>query len=451
MKFSEEQNQESRNATSVAGDDTHPGSDTRRMAALDGMPPELVPIMVKNLMQNATDMIYFKDLDSKFILASKSLSERLVGDPEADLRGRSDFDFFDAQCAEDFFASEQEIIRTGEPLTGKIESEVRNSIKTYVFTSKMPLKNGDGKIIGTFGISRDITHEQRVEADLHKAHLELVSASRRAGMEEIATNVIHNVGNVLNSINVSVSNSQTILSRFQPEKIGKLADLIEDNMDNPEFLSAEGKGLQVLSYLRQLVETHTSDGEELGKELESSRRHLDHVSEIVSRQQEYATNLHCFETVDIGELTNDAIRMSSSSLQQHDIEIIRDYESELVTEIDKHRVLQIIVNLIRNAKHACADSGKKRRQIRVACRCYSAQICVEIEDNGVGIPKENLNRLFNHGFTTRENGRGFGLHSCANSARQMGGSLAVASDGPGTGARFTLTLPRELNLETKPE
>jgi len=220
-------------------------------------------------------------------------------------------------------------------------------------------------------------------------------------------------------------------------------------MDDPKFLSAEGKGLQVLGYLRQLAESYASDCDELRQELENNRRHLAHVSEIVARQQEYATNLQCFETVDIGELADDAIRMSSSSLERHGIEVFRDFAPELVIEIDKHRVLQIIVNLVRNAKHACVDSDKVRRKIRIAASCSDNEICVEVEDNGVGIPKENLDRLFNHGFTTRANGRGFGLHSCANSARQMGGSLKVASDGKGKGATFTLTLPRNSALESK--
>jgi signal transduction histidine kinase len=112
-----------------------------------------------------------------------------------------------------------------------------------------------------------------------------------------------------------------------------------------------------------------------------------------------------------------------------------------VVTTDKHKVMQILINLVRNAKFACVDSGRPDRQLTVRTTGDDRGLRIAIIDNGVGIPAENLARIFNHGFTTRKNGHGFGLHSGALAARELGGALTVHSAGPGQGATFTLELP----------
>ena len=137
--------------------------------------------------------------------------------------------------------------------------------------------------------------------------------------------------------------------------------------------------------------------------------------------------------------------MSSSSLANHNIQIIRDFSDGMIVETDKHQVLQIIVNLIRNAKHACLESPNFPRRIGIsASNTAGNSFCIAISDNGIGISPENIVKLFTYGFTTRQRGKGFGLHSCANVARELGGSIDVQSDGLGKGATFVLTLPGKL-------
>ena len=122
--------------------------------------------------------------------------------------------------------------------------------------------------------------------------------------------------------------------------------------------------------------------------------------------------------------------------------LLRDYEDVPAVPVDKHKVLQILVNVIRNAKYACSEAkGAGERRITVRVRASGSAVLISIIDTGVGIPRENLNRIFNYGFTTRAEGHGFGLHSAALAARELGGTLQAQSPGPGMGATFTLTLP----------
>jgi signal transduction histidine kinase len=109
--------------------------------------------------------------------------------------------------------------------------------------------------------------------------------------------------------------------------------------------------------------------------------------------------------------------------------------------VEKSKVLQILINLVRNAQHACDASNRDERRVTLRLLAAADRIQVSVSDNGVGIAKENLTRIFNHGFTTKKDGHGFGLHSGALAAQEMGGSLNVASAGVGQGATFTLEFP----------
>lgn len=406
---------------------------------------EFEQTMFNNLLRNSKDMIYFKDLNSRFTCVSDSIVERLGADSVDDILGKRDFDFWDQDCAEGFFKDEQEIIRTRQPLIGKAEREVRSDGKmTWVLSSKMPLIDESNNVVGTYGISKDITHQKETEQELDYTHKKLLDASRHAGMAEIATNVIHNVGNVLNSINVSISQTTEISRGLKIENLTKVAELIQQHTDEPNFLSENEKGKRIPEYLAMIAKELAKDRKDIESELESTKRHLQHIKMIVSMQQEYATANCVIERVDVAEVLEDAIGMSSGSLERHRITLIRDFEPGLILMLDKHRVMQILVNLIRNAKHAVQEIDLVERIIKIAVtQIDDTSVTIAISDNGVGIPAENLVNLFNHGFTTKKTGHGFGLHSGANSAKELGGSLTAHSDGPGNGATFKLTLPLE--------
>jgi len=301
----------------------------------------------------------------------------------------------------------------------------------------------DEKTAGRVWSFRDITARKQAEAELKKTHSELMDASRRAGMAEVATGVLHNVGNVLNSVNVSANVASDLIRKSKNTKIARVAELLREHAgDLGDFMTNDAKGRQLPSYLGQLAEVLATEQALILSELGSLQTNIEHIKDIVSVQQNYARVSGLTETLNVVDLVEDALRMNGASLLRHEVRLSREFDPQLPqVTVEKQKVLQILINVIRNAKYACDETGTNDKRMTVRVSHNDGRIRIAVVDNGVGIPRENLLRIFNHGFTTRKTGHGFGLHSGALAARQLGGSLDVESDGPGKGATFTLEFP----------
>ena len=300
----------------------------------------------------------------------------------------------------------------------------------------------NGKAVKLIGAIQDITERKRAQAELENLHKQLVVASRQAGMAEIATNVLHNVGNVLNSVNISTG---LIVESVKKSKAAGLASVVvllqEQAPDLGAFITHDTRGKHLPAYLAQLSEQLLAEQAANRGELDSLQRNVEHIKEIVAMQQTYASFGGVKEMINAVDLVEDSLRMSAGALSRHRVEVIRELETVPPMNVEKHKILQILVNLLRNAKYACQDSGRVDPRLTVRVANGDGRVRISVIDNGVGIPPENLTRIFIHGFTTRKNGHGFGLHSGALAAQEMGGSLTVHSDGLGQGAAFTLELP----------
>ncbi|MGA3182024.1 MAG: PAS domain S-box protein [Verrucomicrobiota bacterium] len=400
--------------------------------------------LIRSLLDNSPDHIYFKDLQSRFIKVSQRQVEIFGLKHPDELLGKTDFDYFDMEHAKPAFEDEQEIIRTGAPLIGKIEKEVfKDGRVSWALTTKLPLRDRTGKIIGTFGISKDVTAMKEADAKLEQLHRQLLETSRQAGMAEVATAVLHNVGNVLNSVNVAANMLAGRLRKSKISSVGRVAALMQEHApDLGEFMTSDPKGRLLPSYLEQLAEHLASEQAGALEELAGLEKNIDHIKDIVAMQQSYAKVSGMTQKINVLDLVEDALRMNDRALIRHDVKLVREYDTpgpEIT--VDKHKVMQILINLVRNAKYACDDSGRPEKRLVARVAQTPGTVKISIIDNGVGIPPENLTRIFNHGFTTRKNGHGFGLHSGALSAREMGGALVVQSEGLGKGATFTLELP----------
>jgi PAS domain S-box-containing protein len=306
-----------------------------------------------------------------------------------------------------------------------------------------------GKCIGSVLTFRDITERKKAETNLQKANADLVQASRQAGMAEVATNVLHNVGNVLNSVNTSASIVMDQVRASRLTGVSRVVELLEPHVnDLPGFFARDNRGRRVVEYLKTLAKFLAAEQSAMLGELTGLTKNIEHIKHIVAMQQGYATATGVEEVHSPVLLLEDALRIHHGALDRHRIRIAREFEKVPDIIADKHKVLQILINLIGNAKYALSATENGDRRLTVGMRAAGGdRIRFSIQDNGVGIAQENLIRIFSHGFTTRKNGHGFGLHSGFLAAREMGGSLSVHSDGPGQGAIFTLELP--VNVRSK--
>jgi PAS domain S-box-containing protein len=422
--------------------------------------------LLKTLLDNSPDSIYFKDRQSRFVRVSKSKVQRnfafcrekhqvLPGAENLPVHltclvefakfivGKTDFDIFPPENAEAMFAEEQEIIRTGVPVIGELAQFTRwDGTVTWTIETKMLWRGKDGEILGTFGTTKDVTFIKKAEAEVESAHKRLVEISRQAGMAEVATNVLHNVGNVLNSVNVSAALVADNARKSTISYVAKVAALLEENAaDLGGFMTSNLKGRQLPAFLSQLAGELAAEQQQAVVELELLRRNIEHIKEIVAMQQSYARISGVTETVPLRDLVEDALAMNAGALSRHEIELVRHYADVPPVTVEKHKVLQILVNIIRNAKYACDEANRSDKKITLTITKSEQGAHIAVSDNGIGIPPENLPLIFNHGFTTRPGGHGFGLHSGGLAARELGGSLTVHSDGRGKGATFTLILP----------
>jgi PAS domain S-box-containing protein len=291
------------------------------------------------------------------------------------------------------------------------------------------------------------TLEDRVKqrtTELEEAHVRLLRVARQAGMAEVATDVLHNVGNVLNSVNVRSTLVRDKVKASRVTGLDRVCRLLEEHeRELPQFLTSDEQGRFLPQYLKTLARHLLAEREGLLTELDALRGHVEHMKQLIVSQQAHARDSVMTEPTDVGRLVREAIEINYAALARYAVSVRQEVPNAWPPlPLDRHRVLQVLINLIANAAQACADLPERdQRIVRVTARQDEGKLEFEVTDNGVGIPPENLTRIFAHGFTTRPQGHGFGLHSCANAAREMGGSLVAASKGPGRGATFTLRVP----------
>lgn len=327
-----------------------------------------------------------------------------------------------------------------------------------------------GQLLSYDGLIQDITERKLAEVDLKQAknqaelshakieqvnrklkatYKKLMETSHQAGMAEVATDVLHNVGNVLNSINVSTTLIIEKITKSEVSNLKKVADMLQSHSNDLEtFLTKDPKGQHIPVYLTEASRLLIDEQADIIEKLQSLAKNVAHIKEIVKMQQLYAKVCGVEVAITLNEVIEDAIQINQASLHRNGIKLIREYSDLGDVTIDRQKVLQILVNLIGNAKHALATSGEEEKLLTIRFYKHNEdRIRIDVIDNGTGIPQENLTKIFQHGFTTRKDGHGFGLHSGALAAREMEGMLTAHSNGPNQGAIFTLELPLK-SMET---
>jgi PAS domain S-box-containing protein len=406
---------------------------------------------LRSLLESTDDMICSMDVEGRLVAinsAQKKLFRRRVGT--------------EPSLGEYFFAystpERQKLWRqrfattaSGQPLRFEEEYRLDDACVTLEICLS-PIINKEGRIVGLTLYSRDISARKESEARLGELHRTLVDISRQAGMAEIATGVLHNVGNTLNSVNISATVLGDMVRKSRVAGLAKAAQLLREH--DPEFgafLSSDPRGQKLPGYLIAVADGLVEEREAMRREVLALTESIEHIKSIVSMQQKHARTGGTLEQIQVPQLIDEALRLHAVSFERLGIRVERDYADVPPILVDRHKLLQILINLLSNAQQSLVESQKqdKRLSIRVQPDPSSQRLLLEVGDNGMGIAPENLSRVFTQGFTTKKTGHGFGLHISALSATEMKGRLTCSSPGPGEGATFTLELPWEVQTEDR--
>lgn len=291
-------------------------------------------------------------------------------------------------------------------------------------------------------IARDITQRKDTEKQLAEAQKELVLKAHQAGMADIATGALHNVGNVLNSVKTSAQAIQNVLQGSELPGFGKTNDFFQKNLNQHEIdVIGDIKIKQFLEYYCLLDQSLNKERSSIKEQLERLDEKIELIVQIIAAQQKYAGATYLSNEESLESVINDALVLQEESLRNYGITVQREFQSIPNISFQKAKLIHILINVINNAKDAMSKTPKEKRHFNITLISDADNVYLKFKDSGEGLSKDQLSLIFSHGYTTKKDGFGFGLHSCANYMTEMNGSMWAESDGPGTGATMVLSFP----------
>lgn len=288
-------------------------------------------------------------------------------------------------------------------------------------------------------INQMIRHLHESQGKISILNKELINTARQAGIAEIAANILHNIGNVLNSVNVSVDLLQEKIRELKPDELNALVILLQNNIGHlGPFFTEDEKGKLTIQYLSLIANVAKENQVQLLSEIQSLNKHVDQIKNVIAKQQSMSKQSAVLELVNINYIFEESISFNREKILKHHIRVEQQCDVKMEVYIDKHRVIQILINLIENSIDALTLSHIENPTIRLVASMEEGNITIKVKDNGQGISAENIDHIFTFGFTTKTQGQGFGLHGSIIAAQEIGGSLTAMSEGLNRGAEFTL-------------
>jgi signal transduction histidine kinase len=331
------------------------------------------------------------------------------------------------------------LLRSARAVNAELEERVRAQDSLRAMHIELELRVQQR----TAELSQEVQERRQAQEALAQLNARIASVSHRAGMAEVANSVLHNVGNVLNSVNVSVSLLDERLRSTPLRDLPAAAQLIASKGGAlGEFLTHDPQGQQFPHFLSLLAEHWQREHDMLQSEAKNMRAHVQVIKDIIGRQQALSGQAGLREFVDVAQLLGDVLAIHALPLRRSDIQVEKRLQGLRPWLGDRIRVSQVLLNLVVNAQESLESSGRLPRILRLEAELQpGGELLLSVADNGLGIAPEHMPRLFTYGFTTKADGHGFGLHSSALAAQEMGGSLQAFSAGVGQGATFVLRLP----------
>jgi len=265
--------------------------------------------------------------------------------------------------------------------------------------------------------------------------------ARQLGMAEISASVLHNVGNVLTSVNVSANTISEKLNSAKAYNLDKLCVLLRENQhDLANFFKKDPRGVKVIDFMENLTQFHQEEQQKFADEIKVILKNVGTIKEIISTQQTMSKDLGMENLILINEIMDESLLIAGLSMRD-EITLEKHYGKLEPVLIDKVKLLQVLINLLHNAKDALFESSNPKKILAITTSAKNSKVTIEIKDNGIGIAAKNINKIFQHGFTTKASGHGFGLHTSALIVNELGGDIQVHGENSEKGATFILHLP----------
>src|SRR5512133_74622 len=280
--------------------------------------------------------------------------------------------------------------------------------------------------------------------ELKATQKELVEKAHLAGMADIASGTLHNVGNLLNSVKASLETMNGIIANAPDNDFKKANKILRDEMETSSALIDQNSRLgKLFRYYLLLEESFCESRNGLDENIKRLSEMVNAIGDVIAAQQNYAGAGGFSEKVTMSEIVEDALIMQSGSIKRHGISIIRDYHDMPQVTVQKIKLMHVYINLIKNAKDAMLENPPDKRLLTISIQEDNNDILVSFTDVGCGIEPQNLNKILSPNFTTKKGGHGLGLHSSANFLKEMNGKIWAESNGIGTGAKFICRLAKD--------
>lgn len=395
---------------------------------------------LQRLLEQAPSYILFTDQDMRI----RYVNRTSYGYAPKDVIGNDYLSFLPPDQRKRVSARFQRAMETGEEQLSESVIDTPAGSRIWLSTRISVVRDAEGRALGFVSITTDVTEQKHAELALEKTRKELIDASHRAGMAEVATGVLHNIGNVLNSLSVAAHMAEQLLQKSRLPLLGEAVGKLEKPPEElARYLTDDAQGAKFPRLLRRVADELLEERERLMAELTRVNQQVELMQATIAAQQAFAqTNLFVQE-VDLGSLIERVVSIFRIEIENRKIGLQLEVQPARVT-LDTQSTMQILANLVRNALEAMEQTGdpdSRPRKLLLRAGVRDGRLVIDVEDNGCGIEESVRTRMFQHGFTTKPNGHGFGLHASAIAAQAMGGTLTAHSDGAGRGARFRLDLP----------
>lgn len=316
-----------------------------------------------------------------------------------------------------------------------------------IFTNSF-LRKRNGQIIGHVFVFTDIKELTDAQEQLRVKHLEMLRLARQAGMAEVANDVMHNIGNVLTSVNVSTEKIDEILLSSRIKGLSDANRLLSENSGSlTDFINNDNRGQVLIDYYHKLEQCLRNEHKILIEENRLLARKLNLIKTTVEMQQANVREDYFEDYVDIQEVLDEVLIIMEEMTSKNNIEIVKKVgNKEMITVVPRSKLFNIILNLVKNAAESVIANDPGDRLIEITLGGDDESIIINVSDNGCGISPEDMQKLFTYGFTTKKGGHGFGLHFCATAINELKGSIVPHSAGKGLGAEFVVTIPRTATI-----